>query len=192
MLFRKFKNKFYWLLIVCFVVSCTPKFYSKNDYSFYKKDFVLDSSSLLKTNGIYVLESSWSDKSGFAKKLPSREFFTFYKTGQANLILSDSLKSNIDYIETIKATTVLKKSTYTLFQGYFKIEKNKIIIQSVNAPLRQFYYYYGFVENNKLIIVKQTISSKGKFKNKYFVESYKDTYTFIAINNFDVIPVPNW
>ena len=187
------------LLVFMFILnSCGQKFYTKQDYSFFDKNFVLNANATLKTDGVYVLQSIWSDENGGVfKTLESPKFYKFYKTGQSNLTLCDkNIKSDQDYVNLVRNGVIdsekNKKSLGTLFQGYYKLQDNRIVIQSVNAPLRQFTYSYGFVESDKLIIVKKTIEGHGKFDDQYFTNYYKETYLFKPLNNINPDVAPNW
>ena len=78
-----------WLFILMFLLvfsSCSPKIYQKGDYTFYNKVFNLDNTSLLRTDGVYVLDRIWTDENGGTVKQPQNHlFYKFYKTGQCNL-----------------------------------------------------------------------------------------------------------
>jgi len=174
-----------WSLIMVFVLvfsSCSPKIYQKGDYTFYNKAFNLDSSSLLRTDGVYVLDRIWTDEKGGTVKQPQNHiFYKFYKTGQCNLTvdLSDEIKTEKEYLNTVIKD--LEKQNITLFQGYYKISEPKIIIQRRVTPRRLFEYKYGYVEKDTLIIVKSTIEGKGNFDTKYFTEYYKEYYVFVPL-----------
>lgn len=193
------KNSPIILIVFMFILnSCGQKFYTKQDYPFFDKNFVLSENAALKTEGVYVLESIWSDENGGVfKTLENQKFYKFYKTGQSNLTLCDAnVKSDEDYLGLIRNSIIdsekNKAKLGTLFQGYYKLQDNKIVIQSVNAPLRQFTYCYGFLEANKLIIVKKTSEGGGKFDNQNFTNYYKETYLFKRLQNGSVDVVPNW
>jgi len=162
--------------------SCAQKVYQKEDYTFYDKAFKLDVSSGLRTDGVYVLDHIWTDENGGTTKQPKEHrFYKFYKGGQCNLTLEPSgeIKTKEEYISAVSKDFVSKKST--LFEGYYKLEKNKIVLQSVVVPRRQFEYKYGFVEQDNLIIVKATTEGKGKFEDKYFTHYYKEYYVFVPL-----------
>ena len=189
-------KKMFWktLLPALFLQSCGQKFYVKNDFTFWEKNFVLDENSLLKTNGIYVLDAIWSSKNG-GEILPikNNKIYQFYKTGQSNFWFGDGLKSNDDYVLFLEKQKIKSSNSQsTLFQGYYKINKNQIIIQNVNVPLKRFNYTYGFIEANKLIIVKEdVVEGNGKFEDKYFTNTYKETYTFKELKTMKEA-IPNW
>jgi len=164
--------------------SCSKKVYVKNDYTLYKENFQLPSNSNLRTDGVYILESIWTKDS--EKKADEHIFYTFYKTGQSNLTvdLDHEIKTEQDYIESIKNHV---KSTQdpdfkTHFESYYKVEGNKIVIQRVTIPRNLFTYNYGFLENDKLILVKETIDGNGKLDDKYFTDYYKATYRFLPLD----------
>lgn len=175
--------------------SCGPKFYTKKDYSFYNGDFVLDENSPLQTNGFYVLESSWSKRNDSTTKPANFQVYKFFTKGQSNMLLVDSLKNPEEYLTAMQKQLQeygKNKNEYTLFQGYFKIQDHKIIIQEVNAVLRQFTYRYGYIENNKLIIVKTTTEGNGQFNDKYFTDYFKSTYIFVPFEKANNELAPNW
>lgn len=174
-----------WLFIIPFVLvffSCSPKIYQKGDYTFYNKAFSLDSSSLLRTDGVYVLDRIWTDENGGTVKQPQNHlFYKFYNTGQCNLTvdLSNEIKTEKEYQNTISKD--LEKQNNTLFQGYYKISQPKIIIQSRVTPRGLFEYKYGYIEKDTLIIVKSTIEGKGGFDTKYYTGYYKEYYVFVPL-----------
>ena len=175
--------------------SCGPKFYSKKEYSFYNEDFVLPENSPLQTDGFYVLESSWSKRDDVTTKPVNYQVYKFFKKGQSNVLLTDSLKNPEEYVTAMQKQIQeygKNKNEYTLFQGYFKLQGNKIIIQEVNAVIRQFSYRYGYVENNKLIIVKTTTDGNGQFNDKYFTDYFKSTYVFVPFEKAEKELIPNW
>lgn len=175
--------------------SCGPKFYSKKDYSFYDGKFVLDQNSPLQTDGFYVLESNWSKRDDISTKPTSYQVYKFFNEGQSNVLLVDSLKKPEEYVVAMQKQIQeygKNKNEYTLFQGYYKLQENKIIIQEVNAVLRQFSYRYGYVENNRLIIVKTTTHGNGQFNDKYFTDYFKSTYIFVPFEKAERELIPNW
>ncbi|VXC01826.1 conserved hypothetical protein [Flavobacterium sp. 9AF] len=188
------KNLIAYLFFVFAFDSCGPKFYFKNEYAFYRENFELDEASLLKTNGIYVLDSIWSQSTiNKSDQKLKKTFYIFYKTGQSNMIISDVVTEDYkkliidDYYRSKK-----NKHLGTLFQGYYKIKDNKIIIEKVNTSLKQFNYSYGYLENDKLIIVKpNSLQGEGKFEDNYFLNTYKEIYKFIPLEDLDAIS-PYW
>lgn len=170
------------LLFLGLYASCTPKIYQKNDYTFYDRTFRLDASSVLRTDGVYVLDHIWTEEHGGTVKSPKEHrFYKFYSTGQCNLTLdlSGDIKSKTQYGNSVSRDFTLKKST--LFEGYYKLDNNKIIIQSRVVPRRQFEYKYGYVEQDNLILVKTTTDGKGKFDDRYFTGTYKEYYVFMPL-----------
>lgn len=174
-----------WLFIIMFLLvfsSCSPKIYQKGDYTFYNKVFNLDNTSLLRTDGVYVLDRIWTDENGGTVKRPQNHlFYKFYKTGQCNLTvdLSNEIKTKKEYQNSISKD--LEKQNNTLFQGYYKISEPKIIIQRRVIPRKLFEYKYGYVEKDTLIIVKSTIEGKGEFDTKYYTGYYKEYYVFVPL-----------
>ncbi len=185
-----------YIILVFAFDSCSQKFYTKSDYSFYNENFELSEESLLKTNGVYVLESIWSsvdNKINIEKEKES--LYIFHKTGQSNMIMMSNTDSVPDYRKIIIDNynrSKKNKNIGTLFQGYYQLKENKIIIENANSALRRFNYSYGYVENDKLIIVKpNSLQGDGKFEDKYFLQTYKETYVFVPVENLDSI-LPNW
>lgn len=189
------KRQISYLIMFCFIISCGPKFYYQSDYPFYNSNFVLDENTLLRTDGFYVLESKWYKRNNTIEKPSKFEVYKFYKTGQVNFILTDSLKNDKEYTSLMRNQIELygkSKKEYTLFQGYYKIEGNKIVIQQVNSVTRKFSYLYGFIENNKLVLVNNTIEGNGSFNDNYFQDNYKGSYSFFQSENADKDLIPNW
>ncbi len=178
----KLVNQYRYLILIAFLglfFSCTKKLYQKNDYTFYRENFKLDASSDLRTDGVYVLDRIWTDENGGTTKLPKEHvFYKFYETGQCNLTLdlSHQIKTNEDYLNVVYKDFSVKKNT--LFEGYYKFESNKIVIQRAVVPRQQFEYKYGYIQKDSLIFVTATIDGKGKFDDKYFTETYKEFYVF--------------
>lgn len=175
--------------------SCSKNVYVKHDYPFYQEKFQLPPGVNLRTDGVYVLETIWSEN---AEKKPTEHiFYTFFETGQSNLTIDINKEINTEneYIESIKnhIEQTKKNDFKTHFEGYYKVDSNKIVIQSVNVPRRLFVYNYGFIEKDKLILVKETIDGKGKFDDKYFTNYYKATYRFIPLDKTKTKNlIPGW
>jgi len=170
------------MILLLIFSSCSPKIYQKEDYPFYNKSFHLDTSSALRTDGVYVLDHIWTDQNGGTVKKPENHiFYKFYKTGQCNLTvdLSNEIKTEKQYQNVINID--FDKQSSTLFQGYYKISEPKIIIQRRVTPRKLFEYKYGYLEKNTLIIVKSTIDGRGKFDDKYYTGYYKEYYVFVPL-----------
>jgi hypothetical protein len=180
------------LLGIIGLLSCkTSKIYQKDDYSFYQKDFLVDT-SLLKTNGIYIQTKIWTNENGGNETIPKvRKIYKFYKGGQANMILANSdLKTNQDYIKVVNARA--KGITGpTLFEGYYRSDGKRMVIQSVNTPQRQFIYAYAIVREGGLVIVKTTTVGKGRIKDKFFTDYYKEYFSFIPTGD-TTYSEPSW
>lgn len=189
------KRQISYLIMFCFIISCGPKFYYKSDYPFYDSNFILSDNAILRTDGFYVLESKWYKRNDSIEKPNKYEVYKFYKNGQVNFILIDSLKTDKEY-STLMKNQIDEygkgKNEYTLFQGYYKIQEDKIIIQQVNSVTRNFSYLYGFIEENKLVVVNNTIEGKGSFKDNYFQDNYKATYYFMSSEIAEWSLKPNW
>lgn len=154
-----------WLIsLVVLFNSCSEKIYQKEDYSFYNKTFKVDPSSLLRTDGIYILSWIWTNENGgVLKQTNDHRFYKFYSTGQCNLTLDLDLKikTEQDYVEEVEKDFLPIKQT--LFQGYYKLSGEKIIMQSRVVPRKQFEYKYGYIKKDSLIIVKVATQGKGAF-----------------------------
>jgi hypothetical protein len=156
-------------VIIAFLIGgCTSrKHYTRKDYPFYSENFQLDSTSLLKTDGVYS---------------NGKKVYKFYRSGQVNMVLSGTteLKKDDDYAMAfnrgIREAAGVKKAT--LFEGYYHIKDNRMVMQFVNTATRQFYYTYVLLEKGKLAIVKSTHLGKGKIKDQHYQSSYKDVYRF--------------
>ncbi len=175
--------------------SCSKKVYVKDDYTLYDKKFQLSQLSNLRTDGVYVLENIWTKES--QRKAAEHQFYKFYKDGQVNLTvdLDHEIKSNQDYIQSIKShiSKTNQEDFKTHFEGYYRLDGNKIVLQRVTVPRNLFTYNYGYLEDDKLILVKETIDGKGKFEDKYFTDYYKATYKFIPLDKSQLENlVPGW
>ena len=170
------------ILFLCLLFSCTKKIYQKSDYTFYDKTFILDVSSGLRTDGVYVLDQIWTDENGGTFKKPKEHrFYKFYQTGQSNLTIDPTHKitTKEEYINNLSKDFLPKKSI--LFEGYYKLTDNKIIIQSLVVPRQQFEYKYGYVEKDSLMLVASTTKGKGQFRDEYFAAVYKEYYVFVPL-----------
>ncbi|WP_417580973.1 hypothetical protein [Nitrincola sp.] len=189
------------LLIVAFVLSgCSffdgVKYYTRSDYSFYNESFELSEESLLKTDGVYVLESVWSSVDNeINRKGRNKSLYIFHKTGQSNMIMMPSVSSVPDYREIVMENynrSEHNENIGTLFQGYYRLQGNRIIIENANSALKRFNYSYGYIENDKLIIVKpNSLQGDGEFEDKYFLQTYKEVYVFVPVENLESV-LPNW
>lgn len=189
------RNYFSYFIMFFFIISCGPKFYFKEDYSFYEENFFLNENTSLRTDGFYVLESQWFKRNDSIIKPKQYEVYKFYKTGQVNFLLLDSLKNSQEYTALMQKQIQeygKEKNEYTLFQGYYKLQENRIVMQQVNAVTRKFSYLYGFIKENKLVIVNSTIEGKGDFQDSYFQDNYKGTYLFIPSETAEKDLIPNW
>ena len=175
--------------------SCSKKTYVQRDYTLYDENFQFPESRNLRTDGIYVLDNILTKDS--QRKATEHVFYKFYKGGQVNLTvdLNHEIMTNQEYIESIKKhiEATQKVDFKTHFEGYYKLEQDKIVIQSVTVPRNLFTYNYGFLEGNKLILVKETIGGKGKIEAKYFTDYYKATYKFLPLDKSQLENlVPGW
>jgi len=189
------KNLFVFSVFSVFLNSCGSKFYIKEDYTFYDQNFKIPNPSLIQTQGVYLLDTDV--KTGEAKSSRAKNFYKFFNGGQTFFSLQESEKQENEYNNIIKEeitrTSNPKKGISTLFQGYYKINDNKVIIQNVNVPLRQFYYTYCLIQKDKLFVIQETIDGNGQFEAKFFEGKPKEIYTFkeFVTNKAEEI-IPNW
>lgn len=185
-------KRFAMLLIGSLLFSCSSQHFSKGDYSFYDKNFTLPSASMLRTDGIYILTSISTDESdGTVQPIKEPKFYKFYKTGQSNLVLynANEIQSNDSYNQLLEQASKPKKAT--LFESYYKIQENKIIIQGIVFPVKEFEYKYGFLGKNEFTIVKATKEGNGKFDDKNFTKYYQERYSFLPLNGLNP-ENPDW
>lgn len=185
-----------YLLLIILLCGCnTRKHYFEKDYSFYNSNFKPDPASLLRTDGVYVLQKIWTNANGGTERTATeKQVYKFYNTGQVNLILDldNKLGANANYVQAFnrEITESSAKKRATLFEGYYKTENDRIVIQRASVPRQLFVYNYGLIKKDTLILVKETIAGKGKIKDQYFTDYYKAYYTFVATQQ-DYIK-PNW
>ncbi|PXY43310.1 hypothetical protein [Flavobacterium hydrophilum] len=111
-------NRYVFIILLVLLYSCADKVYTKEDYTFYNKAFKEDASSSLRTDGVYILKSIWTNENGGQLKQPKdHRFYKFYATGQCNLTLDPSLKikTEKEYIQVINNDFITQKKT--LFSG---------------------------------------------------------------------------
>lgn len=178
------KSNLWMMLLVPLFFSCSKRTYVKKDYHLFEENFTLASEALLRTDGVYVLESIWSKDTG-VRKADEHIFYKFYNTGQANLTvdLDKKIKTGQDYLESVEThvASTNKSGFMTHLEGYYRLQGNKIVIERITVPRDVEVYSYGYVENGKLIIVSETIEGKGKFNDKHFTDNYKATYVFMPL-----------
>jgi hypothetical protein len=185
-------KKYIMVVVLGLFFSCASKHFSKDDYTLYDENFELPKTAPLRTDGVYILNSIWTNENGgITKKPDTHKFYKFYPGGQCNMLLDPDkeITSDGQYKEAVNVSAGNKGKT--LFEGYYKLQGSKIIIQSLQAaPLKQFEYKYGYITNEKLVIVKATIEGKGKFDDKYFTDYYKEEYSFLPLQG--LVEAPNW
>ncbi|TPD65448.1 hypothetical protein [Flavobacterium microcysteis] len=178
------KSNLWMMLLLPLFFSCSKNMYVKKDYHLFEENFTLASDALLRTDGVYVLESIWNKDTG-ERKADEHIFYKFYNTGQANLTvdLDKKIKTEQDYLTSIEEhiATTNKARFMTHLEGYYRLQGNKIVIERITVPRDVEVYSYGYVENGKLIIVSETIEGKGKFNDKHFTDNYKATYVFMPL-----------
>ncbi|MGJ1430168.1 hypothetical protein ACR79M_00850 [Sphingobacterium spiritivorum] len=179
-----------------FVACNSNKFYQKKDYSFYQPDFQLSDTSMLRTDGVYVLQEIWTSQRDSKRSVAAneREIYKFYPTGQVNMVLDldDTLLRKGTYGTAFNnsiADQMVKKSR-TLFQSYYRTEGERLVVQRMNTPLAQFNYTYFTVKKDTLIQVSSTIDGGGQIRDKYYTDYYKAYYIFVPVK--DTFTPPNW
>ena len=169
-----------------------PAFFYQKDYSFYDEDFVLSADSVLRTDGFYVLAGT-ADKQGNIVDTPDvYEVYKFYKTGQVNFLLMDTRQDNGGYLNAMKDQIEAGEAVGTLFQGYYKVYGDKIIIEQVNTVTTNFIYSYGLVEHDTLKVAKKTIEGSGAFRADYFLGKSTMVYRFSPDQKAESELSPNW
>jgi hypothetical protein len=177
-----------WIMFLTFGIlfSCSKKMYVKEDYHLFNKDFQLQPNQLLRTDGVYVLQTIWNNKTG-ERKANEHHFYKFYNKGQSNLTvdLNHEIKSDASYLNSIKEQIASTKQGEfkTHFEGYYNLKNNRIVIERISVPRKISTYNYGYLEEGKLIIVKETIEGSGKIEDNYFTDYYKATYVFKPLDN---------
>jgi len=180
------------MAVVLSLFSCSTRQFSKSDYTFYDKNFVLQPKANLRTDGVYKLHTIATDEDGSTvKQAGITKFYKFFKTGQCIMILDPD-----NNITAAKALEELKKAAEnknkpTLFESYYRLKDDKIIIQGIVYPVKHFVYKYGYVANNEFTIVKATSEGRGKFDEAFFTDYYQERYIFIPIDNADAC-MPYW
>ncbi|TCD00527.1 hypothetical protein [Pedobacter psychroterrae] len=173
------------LVLVWLFAGCNfKKYYVRDDYSFYSKEFQLDKASLLQTDGVYL-----SDKKEVAT------IYKFYPTGQVNMLVDPNheLKTDNDYMKAFnrRISDPSPSGRATLFEGYYRIKDDKVVIQFMNQPRRQFYYSYAYLTKGQLVIVKTTHIGRGKMDEKHYQTNYRAVYQFEPGSVNGYLP-PNW
>ena len=187
------------ILLLLLAGSLSPcyaqKRYARDDYSFYNPNFKADSTSLLRTDGVYVLRKIETSGTGGKTEIPAtKAAYKFYPTGQVNKILDTvrDVKPGEDIAAAFNRTITDKAlmNRPTLFEGYYRLEGDRMVIQNVVSATRQFFYTYALVGKDQIIIVKTTHVGKGKIKDKYYTDYYREYYQFVpGMENY---LAPNW
>ena len=185
------------IVLVAFIMgSCGyQKHYVKTDYSLYLADFKLHASSVLRTDGVYVLQKIWTSQNGGVEHIATeRKMYKFYPGGQVNLILDMDhvITSNDAYVKAFNESIIRneKNKGATLFEGYYKIEGARMVVQRMVTPRKLFSYDYFLLEKDSLIQVSSTIEGQGKIQDKHFTNHYKASYTFVPTTGGYIDP--NW
>jgi hypothetical protein len=106
--------------------------------------------------------------------------------------MDNELGANPDYVRAFnrEITESAAKKRATLFEGYYKTENDRIVMQRASVPQQLFVYNYGLIKKDTLILVKETIAGKGKIKDQYFTDYYKAYYIFVPTQQNYI--KPNW
>tara|TARA_R110000851_G_scaffold89636_1_gene195598 strand:- start:718 stop:1299 length:582 start_codon:yes stop_codon:yes gene_type:complete len=178
--------------LILLVSACMPVFLYQKDYSFYDADFALSANSALRTDGFYVFEGMAGQQGNIADKPDVYEVYKFYKSGQVNFLLTDMLQENGVYLNAMKDQIEAGEAGRTLFQGYYKIYGDKIIIEQVNTVTTNFIYSYALVDHDTLTVVKKTIEGGGAFRADYFSGKSTLVYRFTPDEKAESELSPNW
>ncbi|WP_316743001.1 hypothetical protein [Pedobacter antarcticus] len=189
------KSIFTVLLVTIFMSCGYRKHMAQSDYSLYNPGFILTSTTPLRTDGVYVLEKVWTNQNGGTERIAAeRKIYKFYPGGQVNLILDPERKltNSEAYVQAFnhRIEESQKNGSATLFEGYFKVENDKMVIQRWVTPRKQFSYDYFLLEKDIIIGISSTISGKGQITDKHFTEYYKAYYSFIPTKGEYLMP--NW
>lgn len=163
--------------------SCGKKVYRNDDYSFREENFSAKASKI-RTDGVYVLTKI--ESSAGTKSPENHQFYVFFENGQVNLTvdLHREINSEEMYLQSIERHVAASNSEQfkTHFEGYFKVENNKIVLQKMNVPRKVFNYSFGFVDDQKLTIVSRSLNGNDAFADKHFNSNYKETWEFLPLN----------
>lgn len=183
------------LLSALLCSSCVKRIYRQGDFRLYERNYHLSSQELLRTDGVYVLDSIHSNEG--SRVVTDHQFYTFFKSGQVNLTLDlqYQIRNSEDYYQAV--LTHLQKTQdpkmNTLFEGYFKIDSNLLVIERASVPRNILVYHYAMLKPDGLGIVKTTINGKGKIKEKNFMSNYREAYRFVPIPQLKAISLtPGW
>lgn len=177
--------------------SCAnQKYYAKGEYSFYHDVQGNLGTAFLRTDGVYVLDRIVTDEAGRQfGAIKTTDVFKFYPGRQVSKVLfTDSkLQSPGTYVAAFneRITKHAENGNATLFEGYYRQKGDSIVLQQVSAPLRQFYYTYGYFKRDSLIIVSQTHVSSGEFAAKHYSTLYKAFYRFVHTGEAGYLS-PDW
>ncbi|SEW51070.1 hypothetical protein [Chitinophaga arvensicola] len=177
------------LLFILTATACkTQHFYRQEEYSFYQKNFPLPDTALLRTDGVYVLDVIRTGDTARTIASADRQIYKFYPGGQVNLVLNryDSLESADDYRDAFNK----RPAGRTLFQGYYKVTGNKLVIQQMSTPRAQFYYSYFRLTPDSIIQVSSTLQGKGTIKARHYTGNYEALYRYVPVDG--VFVTPNW
>jgi hypothetical protein len=183
------------LMVLCFcLLSCNPyKRYRGGDYSFYDKRPAAGASALLRTDGVYVSDNANSN-TGDKSRRPAtpKKIYKFYPTGQVNMILDiDGRLTNADdYVEAFNQAikTNMARPAATLFEGYYRLQGNKLVLEQVVTPIQQFTYTYAALQPDGIAVYAVTHEGKGNLKDKYYKNGYTAFYKFIPVKGGFITP----
>lgn len=168
-----------WMLSIC-CVACSPyKYYAKNDFQFYREGFIQEG-SLPRTQGVYVLDKVYTKRDGYItdhKFKTYTHFYKFFKTGQHNAWLVPTEKFDGNYSAFVRNQTSSPVRSGTLFQGYFKLKDDHIILENVNAALGKLYYTHGKISEDHLEIISTVNDNIKDFDESKL--NYLVIYTYV-------------
>lgn len=168
------------------ITACSPyKYYAKTDFSFYQEGFSLQS-SLPKTQGVYVLDKVYTKRYGYVADHQFKgysHFYKFFKTGQHNSYLVQDKDFDGNYQRIVQEAKTGREGGRTLFQGYYKLQSDHIILEGVNAALGKFHYTHGKIYEDRLEIISTGSDDVAHFDAGSF--NYLSVYTYV-FKPFDI------
>jgi hypothetical protein len=166
------------MLSIC-CIACSPyKYYVKKDFQFYSEGF-FQKGLLPKTQGVYVLEQVFSKGDGHIadhKFKGYTHFYKFFKTGQQNSYLVAEKDFDGNYLGLVRHEAATWQGR-TLFQGYYKLKEDHIILEGVNAALGKFYYTHGRISDDRLEIISTVNADVKNFDESKL--NYLVIYTYV-------------
>ncbi|GAA5168755.1 hypothetical protein GCM10025770_29230 [Viridibacterium curvum] len=167
------------------LVSCSPyKYYVKSDFSFYAEGFLLES-AVLRTDGVYVLDKVYTQRNGYVTDHSFKgyvHFYKFFKTGQQISYLVPEKEFGGDYLRVVKEHAARAERGRTLFEGYYKLKDDRIILEGVNAALGNFHYSHGKIGDDRLEIISTASEGIKDFDERNLNYRVVHMYVFKPFN----------